>query len=102
MDRIIKIIARTPLWLWPLLAALLWLGWQASQTHVVKVSRLVILLIAVLIMSIFTLLSFDPNGISISIWVGGVLISSALGWFSYRRNGLAVYREHSLLRLPGE
>ena len=53
-------------------------------------------------MSIVTLLPFDPNGISISIWVGGVLISSALGWFSYQRNGLAVYREHSLLRLPGE
>ena len=102
MDRIIEIIARTPLWLWPLLAALLWLGWQASQIHVVKLSRLVILLIAVLIMSIVTLLSFEPNGIGTSIWVGGVMIGSALGWFSYRSDGLAVDRELGLLRLTGE
>jgi hypothetical protein len=102
MDRIIEIIAHTPLWVWPLLAALLWLGWQASQTRVVKKPWLVILPIAILIMSIITLLSFEPNGIGISIWVGGVLISSALGWFSYRSDGLAVYREHGLLRLPSE
>jgi membrane associated rhomboid family serine protease len=101
MDRIIEIIARTPLWLWPLLAALLWLGWQASQTHVVKLSRLVILLIAVLIMSIVTLLSFEPNGIGTSIWVGGVMIGSALGWFSHPSDGLAVDREHGLLKLLG-
>ena len=97
-----RIISRTPLWVWPLLAALLWLGWQASQTRVVKLPRLVILPIAILIMSIVTLLSFGPNGIGISIWVGGVLIGSALGWFSYRSDGLAVDREHGLLRLPGE
>jgi len=68
----------------------------------VKLPRLVILPIAILIMSIVTLLSLGPNGVGISIWVGGMLIGSALGWFSYRRDGLAVDREHGLLRLPDE
>ena len=80
----------------------MWLGWQASQTRVVKLPRLVILPIAILIMSIVTLLSFEPNGAGIWIWVGGMLIGSALGWFSYRRDGLAVEQEHGLLRLPDE
>ena len=102
MDRLIEIVAHTPLWVWPLLAALLWLGWQASQTRVVPLWRLVILPAAILIMSIVTLLSFGPNGVGISIWVGGVLIGGALGWFSYRSDGLAVDHEHRLLRLPGE
>ena len=66
------------------------LGWQASQTRVVKKPWLVILPIAILIMTINTLFSFEPNGIGISIWVGGVFIGSALGWFSYRSDGLAV------------
>ena len=75
--------------------------WRSSQPHAVKLSRLVILLIAILIMSIVTLLSFGPNGIGISIWVGGVMIGSELGWFSYRSDGLAVDQEHGLLRLLG-
>jgi hypothetical protein len=28
MKRLIEIIAHTPLWVWPLLAVSLWLGWQ--------------------------------------------------------------------------
>tara|TARA_E500000331_G_scaffold329393_1_gene349978 strand:- start:927 stop:1085 length:159 start_codon:yes stop_codon:yes gene_type:complete len=52
-------------------------------------------------MSVVTFLSFGPNGIGISIWVGGVMIGSARGWFSHPSDGLAVDREHGLLRLLG-
>jgi hypothetical protein len=53
-------------------------------------------------MSIVSLLSFGPNGVGTSIWAGGVFIGSGLGWFSCRSDGLAVDREHGLLRLPDE
>ena len=35
MDRILEIVAHTPLWVWPLFAALLWLGIRAGQTRIV-------------------------------------------------------------------
>ena len=102
MERLIEIIAHTPLWVWPLLAASLWLGWQVSKTRVVTLPRLIILPATIFTMSIMTLLSLGPNGFGIPIWAGSVLIGITLGWFSYRNNDFAIDREHGLLKLPGE
>ena len=102
MERAFVIIANTPLWVWPLLAFLLWLGWRAGQTRVVTVRQHLLLPAAILIMSVSTLLSFGPNLLGISIWAGGMLAGIGLGWFSHADAGLAVDREHGRLRLPGE
>lgn len=102
MERILNIISGTPLWVWPLLLALLWLGWRASKTRVVSLHHLIILPTAIFVMSVSTLLSFGPNALGISIWAAGLLFGIGLGWFSHKDAGILVDRENGLLSLPGE
>lgn len=102
MDRIIVIIAHTPLWVWPLLVGLLWLGWRAGQTRSVTARQHLILPAAILIMSGSTLLSFGPNALGIGIWAGGSLAGVGFGWISQKDEAVAVDRERGLLRIQGE
>lgn len=102
MDNLLPIITNTPLWVWPLLAALLWLGWLAGQTRVMSVRRMVILPIAIFAMSFATLMASRPDLSSVIVWAIGLAVGVGLGWSSYRDVGVAADREHRLVRLPGE
>ncbi len=102
MDRILPIIAGTPLWVWPLLAALLWLGWRAGQTRTVSLRRLAVLPLAITALSAATLIASQPSPPLVLTWILGMAAGAGLGWLSFKEDGLQVDRDHGLLRFAGE
>ncbi|NKB58075.1 MAG: hypothetical protein GKS00_17260 [Alphaproteobacteria bacterium] len=102
MDRLIGIVSGTPLWVWPLLAALLWLGIRAGQTRIVSVRQMIILPSAIFAMSVSTLLTAAPGFTIVLIWGSGLLCGTLLGWFANRDAGVRVDRANRRLLIPGE
>jgi hypothetical protein len=72
---IVQILQRTPIWVWPLFAALLYLGYTQSKTRSVSKQRLFALPLAMVGLSLYSLFTtFGPNGIGFAAWLaGGVL-----------------------------
>lgn len=77
---LLQIIKGTPLWVWGLLAALLWLGFRQTRTRVVGSLR------AALLPGIFVVLSlagvvtaFGGNALAVAIWAVGVGMAVGVG-----------------------
>jgi hypothetical protein len=77
---LLQVIKGTPLWVWALLAALLWLGFRQTQTRVIGSRR------AVLVPGIFVILSlagvvtaFQGNALAIAVWGAGVGVAVGVG-----------------------
>ncbi len=102
MDRILEIVAHTPLWVWPLFAALLWLGIRAGQTRIVGYWQLWILPAAIFAVSFTSILAMEPGTSSVASWIFGIAAGCGLGWSFHRDETLRVDREHGLLRVRSE
>jgi hypothetical protein len=77
---LLQIIKATPLWVWALLAALLWLGLNQTRTRVVGSRR------AALLPGVFVALSlagvvtaFHGNALAVAVWAVGVGIAVGVG-----------------------
>lgn len=76
---ILQILQRTPLWVWPLFLALIWLGILQSRTRAVPRARLFALPAAMIGLSLFGVWStFAAAPLSLAAWGGGILLAVLL------------------------
>lgn len=97
-----QILLHTPSWVWLLLAALLWRGYAMTRAQTVTQSRLVVLPLVFVVLSLNGVISiFGPQPGTLLCWLGGLALSA----YETQRHGApkgAVYVAHSRsYELPG-
>ncbi len=95
-------ISHTPVWVWPLLALLIWLGIAAMRTRSIRVARLIVLPVVFLGLSIAGLFTSPlPLIEAIGIWLAGLALGSLLGRLIAPRAGVTIDRANRRLTVPG-
>lgn len=74
----ITIIAHTPIWVWPLYALLLFLGFQRTRDSSVPLWRMLTLPLVVTLFALVSFISAGPSGLPAIL--GGLVIGGAAGW----------------------
>lgn len=90
-----EIISHTPVFVWPLLAYLIWGGWKSRKTHVVPLKALFIMPAIMFIWSIYANRD-NPFLWSLSITIGFWLGSTTVG-----RLPLRFDKQNHLIEIPG-
>jgi hypothetical protein len=80
MPSFFQIVAHTPLWVWPLMAFVLWLGWYGLRSRTVPPSRLAILPMVGLGTSIATILQSAQPAVAAAGWAVALLAAAPLGY----------------------
>ena len=99
---LIQIVLHTPLWVWAILLALLWLGLSQTVSRQVGLRRIILLPLAMTAMSLHgTFTSFGATHWSWVLWTGAALATVA--WFASSRApaGVAYQRATRVFNLPG-
>ena len=100
-DFMLGILQHTPVWVWPLLAALMALGVMQAFARTVTLRRITLLPVTMLALSLWGVASDFGSGLALAAWALGGL---AAGTWSLRRGALAGARwsaAEQAFRLPG-
>ena len=102
MSQIYTVITNTPLWVWPLLLVLLWLGFQASRPRTTPLWRITIIPGALFVMS-FSTAAITASTLELTFaWLFGLAGGTWCGWLTDQGSELRVDRENRLIFFPGE
>lgn len=102
MEAVVQAIQHTPIWVWPLLALLIFIGVLALRPRNLPLPRLLILPIVFLGLSIFSMVSSAlPLPEALGIWLAGLLLGSLLGRLFVPRQGVAIDRAARRIAVPG-
>jgi alpha-beta hydrolase superfamily lysophospholipase len=85
MPSIFDIVVHTPLWVWPLLIVVLWLGWSASRPRSVHPLRLAALPLVGLGVTIAGAMQSLALPVTLAGWLVGLLVSLPIGRLVGRR-----------------
>lgn len=85
------IIVHTPIWVWPLYALLLYLGFQRTRDSIVPLWRVLILPLVVAFLAMLSIIGAGPGALPVVLV--GVAIGSSVGWH--------LERDGATRRLPG-
>src|SRR5690349_10180249 len=88
MPSLFDIISHTPLWVWPLMAAVFWLGWYGRRERVVPPLRLAILPLVGLGISVSTIVQSTSPGLATTGWLAALLVALPLGHAIGRRRAV--------------
>ena len=78
VNTIAGIVNHTPLWVWPLYALLLFLGFQRTRDSVVPLRRMLILPLVVSVLAAFGFIAAAPG--ALPAMVVGLVVGSSVGW----------------------
>lgn len=102
MTNLLHILQAAPLWVWALLALLLFLGIRSLRTRAVPVASLIALPLAFFGLSISNLLPLDHlSPVRIGVWILALLIGTVPGWFLVRSERIAIDRDRRRITVPG-
>lgn len=99
MGVVMAILAATPVWVWPVLACVVWMGLRAARPRVILPATLLILPCVFLLLSLRTLLDGGGAATAFVGWLSGLLAGAAAGWAAGRQAGAR--REGTRLHVPG-
>jgi hypothetical protein len=88
MAALLQIITHTPLWVWPILAAVIALGWYGRRERVVPPARLAILPLVALGISVATLVQSTRPELAAVGWLVALLAFLPLGHAIGRRRSV--------------
>jgi len=101
MPSFFDIIAHTPLWVWPLMAAVFWLGWYGRRERVVPPSRLWVLPLVGLGISLSTIMQSASPGLAAAGWLAAMLAALPLGYAIGRRREIRLLDDGRLQIVGG-
>ncbi len=96
-----QVASGVPIWVWPLLVALIALGASRMREREMPVWRLLLLPAALVAVSMFSLVSGQASGTQLSAAMAGVLAGLLAGWWSMR-SAAVVRLSGSRIRVKGE
>ena len=96
-----QIIVNTPLWVWPLMLFVLWLGWRGLQPRVMPPARLAILPLVSLGTSLAGVAQSLQPGLAFTGWVVALLAALPFGWAIGVRRAVRLRPEDGRLEVAG-
>jgi hypothetical protein len=97
-----QIITRTPVWVWPLLAFLVYRGILGTRDRETSLRNLFILPIVMLGLSLQGVLAhFGLHADDLSFWMAGAVAAGALAWLTLRRDGVRVHHDRGAVTVRG-
>ena len=96
-----QIVVNTPLWVWPLMLFVLWLGWRGLQPRVMPPVRLAILPLVGLGTSLAGIAQSLQPGLALSGWAAALLAALPLGWTIGARRPVRLRPEDGRLDVAG-
>ncbi|MGE0658164.1 MAG: DUF6622 family protein [Reyranellaceae bacterium] len=102
MNALLHIFQSAPLWVWPLLALLLFLGIRSLRDRSAPAASLVALPLAFFGLSISNLLPLDALApLRIGVWLAALAIGIAPGWLMVRPARVSIDRSNRRIAVPG-
>jgi hypothetical protein len=102
MQFAIGIITGTPLWVWALLAFLLFIGIRGVRPTTASFARLAILPVVFLAWGLSGFAtSYGLRPVGIAVWIAALVIGVGFGWLVARSIEIHADKERGLVRLPG-
>jgi hypothetical protein len=96
-----QIVVNTPLWVWPLMLFVLWLGWRGLQPRVMPPARLAILPVVGLAISLAGIAQSPQPGLALAGWAVALLLAFPLGWAIGARRSVSLRPEDGRLEVAG-
>jgi hypothetical protein len=101
MNAITQAIEHTPIWVWPLILVVLWLGARNLRAHERPLASLYVLPVVLLVFAIVNLASSHADlTLAIPASVAGLAIGGAIGWNLVPRTASAI-RGAGRIHVPG-
>jgi hypothetical protein len=101
MPSVYQIVVNTPLWVWPLMLFVLWLGWRGLQPRVMPPARLAILPLVGLATSLAGIAQSLQPGLAFAGWAVALLAALPLGWAIGTRRSVRLRPEDGRLEVAG-
>ena len=101
MPSVYQIVANTPLWVWPLMLFVLWLGWRGLQPRVMPPARLAILPLVGVATSLTGIAQSLQPGLAAAGWAVALPAALPLGWAIGTRRGVRLRPEDGRLEVAG-
>jgi hypothetical protein len=98
---VIQIVANTPLWVWPLMVFVLWLGWQGLQPRAVPLWRPAILPMVSIGASLAAIAQSTGPALALAGWAVALLLALPLGYAIGRRRAVRLRPEDGRLEIAG-
>jgi hypothetical protein len=96
-----QIVVNTPLWVWPLMLFVLWLGWRGLQPRVMSPARLAILPLISLGTSLAGVAQSLQPGLGLAGWAVALLPALPVGWAIGTRRAVRLRPEGHGLDVAG-
>lgn len=96
-----QIVVNTPLWVWPLILFVLWLGWRGLQPRTMPPARLAILPLVGLATSLAGIAQSLQPGLALAGWAAALLAALPLGWTIGARRPVRLRPEDGRLEVAG-
>jgi hypothetical protein len=96
-----QIVVNTPLWVWPLMLFVLWLGWRGLQPRTMLPARLAILPLVGLATSLAGIAQSLQPGLALAGWAAALLAALPLGWIIGARRPVRLRPEDGRLEVAG-
>lgn len=96
-----QIVVNTPLWVWPLMLFVLWLGWRGLQPSVMPPARLAILPLVSVATSLAGVAQSLQPGPALAGWAVALLAALPLGWAIGARRAVRLRPEDGRLEVAG-
>ncbi|MFT6834927.1 MAG: hypothetical protein ACJA0H_000960 [Francisellaceae bacterium] len=102
MDFIYQLIVNTPLWVYAILAYIIFVGYKASKPGTITLGKQVIILIIFSYLGVSSFFSsFQLDIFNIGLWCISILIGAAYGWFWIKTLKLKVKRSSKMFYSEG-
>jgi hypothetical protein len=102
MTAILNAIQGTPLWVWALLAFLIFIGVRSLKDATVSIARIAILPLFFLAWGLQGMLTtYAMTAPTASAWIAGLTVGAAAGWLLVSTVALRADKENKLIHLPG-
>ena len=96
-----QIVVNTPLWVWPLMLFVLWLGWRGLQPRTMPPARLAILPLVGLATSLAGIAQSLQPGLALAGWAVALVAALPLGWTIGTRRAVRLRAEDGRLEVAG-
>jgi hypothetical protein len=101
MTAVINIIQHTPVWVFPLIAGVLWLASLSLRERTLSVRRLFVFPVVMLVLSVGNSIGTSaPPTLALADWIGCACVGVGIGW-NLARRPLAIDSAARLITLAG-
>jgi hypothetical protein len=90
MPSFFQIVANTPLWVWPLMLFVMWLGWWGLQPRILPPSRLAILPMVGVGTSLASIAQSLQPGLAVAGWAVALIAALPLGYLIGSRRAVSL------------